>query len=206
MKLLEAVKKKKKGIIRKWRHYFPIYDFYFEKIQNRPLNLLEIGVGWGGSLFTWAEYFPKAKITGIDNNPKRKEFEEGNIKVFIGDQADSDFLKSVNEQTGPFDIVIDDGGHMMHQQITAFKTLFPLLKDGGYYVIEDWQTSYLPKYFDNGPKTVDFLKNLIDGLNYWVSPNLKPTYFAKNIVSLHFYSGIVFIKKGKNEQGVHLLH
>lgn len=201
MKLSDAIKGKKKGVIRKWQHYFPIYDSYFEKIQNQPINLLEIGVDRGGSLFTWKEYFPKALIVGIDNNSKCKEFEDDNIKVFIGDQADSDFLKSVNRQAGPFDIIIDDGGHMMYQQITSFKTLFPLLTKEGYYIIEDWHTSYLPKYLSGEQKTVDFLKGLIDGLNYWAIPNLKPTYFSKNILSLHFYSGIVIIKKGNNQKG-----
>jgi hypothetical protein len=198
MKLIEAVKNKKKGVIRKFEHFLPIYDSFFEGVREENLNLLEIGVGWGGSLYTWREYLPKARITGIDNNPKRKEFEGENIKVFIGDQADSQFLKSVNRERGPFDIIIDDGSHMMHQQIKSFNTLFPRLKDGGVYVIEDWHTSYMPKYQDGGQRTVDRLKELIDGLNFWITPDKSPDYFAENIVSLHFESGIVFIRKGKN--------
>lgn len=200
MKLIEAIQKKNQGTIRKAEHYLPIYDFFFEKEQEKPLNLLEIGVGWGGSLYTWVEYFPKGSITAIDNNPKRKQFEEGKIKIFIGDQADAEFLKSVNTQTGPYDIIIDDGGHMMQQQIISFQTLFPLLKDGGYYVIEDWQTSYLPKYFDGGQRTVEMLKDLIDGLNIGTDPNVQPSYYSQNIVSLHFYNGIAFIRKGKNSK------
>lgn len=201
MKFSEAIKQRKRGTIRKFEHYSPIYDSHFERIQNQPLSLLEIGVADGGSLFTWQEYFPKAAITGIDNNPVCKQYEEGNIKVFIGDQADAAFLQSVNEKTGPFDIVIDDGGHMMNQQITSFKTLFPLLKDGGYYVIEDWHTSYWPKYFDGGEKTIDFLKGLIDGLNFWAMEKTKPEFFSENILSIHFYNAIVFIEKGKNQEG-----
>lgn len=201
MKFSDAVKQKKKGEIQKWEHHFPIYDSYFEKIQDQPINLLEIGVDRGGSLFTWQKYFPHSQITGIDINPDCKKFEEDNIKVFIGDQADTAFLNSVNEKTGPYDIIVDDGGHMMNQQITSFKTLFPLLKDGGYYVIEDWHTSFMPEYFDGGEKTLDFLKNLIDRLNFWAIKGSKPGYFSLNVSYIGFHNAIVFIKKGKNRHG-----
>lgn len=201
MKFEDAIKQKGKGKIRKWAHHFPIYDSYFEAIQNRPLSLLEIGVAWGGSMFTWQQYFPKAQITGIDINPDCKKFEEDNIKVFIGDQADVNFLKEVNNQTGPYDIIIDDGGHMMNQQITSFKTLFRLLKDGGHYVIEDYHTSFVPKYQDGGEKTLDFLKNLIDSMNFWAIEGRKPGYFSLNVSYIGFHNGIVFIKKGQNREG-----
>lgn len=201
MKFADAIKQKNKGVIRKWEHHFPIYDSYFEIFQDKPLNLLEIGVAWGGSLFTWQKYFPNSQITGIDNNPDCKKFEEGNIKVFIGDQSNADFLKEVNAQSGPYDIIIDDGGHMMNQQITSFKTLFPLLKNGGYYVIEDYHTSYMPKYQDGGERTVDFLRKLVDNLNFWASEDKRPGYFSLNVSYIGFHNCIVFIKKGKNRKG-----
>ncbi len=200
MKLRDAVSKKKRGTIRKFEHYFPIYDSFFEKIQEQALSLLEIGVGWGGSLYTWAEYFPNSRITGIDSRTKRKEFENQQIKIFIGDQADPDFLKSVNDQRGPFDVVIDDGGHMMHQQTTSLEALFPLLKDGGYYIIEDWQTSFLPKYQDGSRRTIDLLKDLVDGLTL-PTVGRVPGQLAQNMVSLHFHNSIVIIQKGENKAG-----
>src|SRR3990167_166725 len=179
MKFSDAIKQKEKGRIRKWENHFPIYDSYFEEAQDQPLNLLEIGVAWGGSLFTWQKYFPNSQITGIDNNPDCKKFEEDNIKVCIGDQADVNFLKEVNEKTGPYNIVIDDGGHMMNQQITSFKTLFPLLKDGGYYVIEDLHTSYWPAFFDSSENTVKMLKGLIDKLHWWAKSSERASHFFR---------------------------
>lgn len=219
MKFSDAIKQKKKGIISKFEHFLPIYDFHFEKFHNpsyKQLNLLEIGISNGGSLYTWQEYFPNANITGIDINRKCKQFEGENINIFIGDQSDVAFLNSINEKTGPYDIIVDDGGHMMSQQITSFKTLFPLLKDGGFYVIEDLHTSYWPAYSDGGEKTIEVLKRLIDGLNFWgmekieiikegkyktVDVKRERSYFDENILSIHFYSSIVFIEKGKNKEG-----
>lgn len=210
--------------MRKLENYFPAFDFHFEKIQGQPLKLLEIGVQNGGSLFTWRQYFPQATITGIDIDPACSQFEEENIRVFIGDQADVGFLESVNRAAGPYDIIIDDGGHTMNQQITSFKTLFPLLKDGGIYVIEDLHTSYWPAFFDGNGNTVKMLKGLVDKLHWWAKQSERAShffriknklkrlsgkpeeassigvsgdYFADNIASIHFYDSLCFIYKGQ---------
>jgi len=45
-----------------------------------------------------------------------------------------------------FDLIIDDGGHTMDQQITSLKHLWKAVKPGGYYILEDLQTSYLEAY------------------------------------------------------------
>lgn len=211
--------------MRKLENYFPAFDFHFERIQNQPLRLLEIGVQKGGSLFTWQQYFPQAAIAGIDIDPACAQFEQENIRVFIGDQADVNFLESVNRSAGPFDIIIDDGGHTMNQQITSFKTLFPLLKDNGIYVIEDLHTSYWPAFFDGNGNTVKMLKGLVDKLHWWAKrsdrasyffriknklkrlwPDLfqgasagdSGDYFADNVASIHFYDSLCFIYKGQN--------
>jgi len=224
MKFIEAAKLKKKGNMRKLANYFSAFDWHFERIQDQPLNLLEIGIQNGGSLFTWQQYFPQAIITGIDINSACRQYEEENIKVFIGDQADVNFLESVNRATGPYDIVIDDGGHTMNQQITSFKTLFPLLKDGGIYVIEDLHTSYWPAFFDSRANTVKMLKGLVDKLHWWARQSERASYFfriknklrrlagqpdkaqaagtsgdylADNLASIHFYDSICFIYKGQ---------
>ena len=47
---------------------------------------------------------------------------------------------------GPFDIVIDDGGHFMDDIISSFKTLLPHVRAGGTYIVEDLHTSYWAEY------------------------------------------------------------
>ena len=69
------------------------------------------------------------------------------VNVFAGDQSNVEDLAQVN-QDGPFDIIIDDGGHSMYQQIVSLRTLMPLVKPGGLYVLEDLLTAYF--WFD-GP-------------------------------------------------------
>ena len=69
------------------------------------------------------------------------------MTVFLGDQADSNFLDTFLEITGGnFDVIIDDGGHHMHEQITSIKKLWKAIRPGGMYFCEDLETSYFPMF------------------------------------------------------------
>ena len=63
-----------------------------------------------------------------------------------GDQSDAQFLDRVARQHGPWDLIVDDGGHMMHQQITSFRSMFPHVTSGGMYFIEDLRTNFSAPY------------------------------------------------------------
>ena len=122
-------KQNDKRLIHKWQHYFEVYDRHFSKYRNKEVVILEIGVSQGGSLQMWKDYFgDKAKIYGIDVNPNCKDLEEKNIKIFIGSQSDRKFLNEVKKQIPPIDILIDDGGHTMVQQIVSYEELFNCVK------------------------------------------------------------------------------
>jgi hypothetical protein len=132
----------------KWIHYFPIYDRYLANYRGRPVRVLEIGVFRGGGLEMLRHYLgPDAYLVGIDIDEVALAA-ASNHRVEIGDQADPEFLLRVAEKHGPFDIVIDDGGHTMLQQIASVETLFPLLAEAGTYIVEDCHTSYWPAYAD----------------------------------------------------------
>jgi Rhamnosyl O-methyltransferase/CmcI len=206
----------------KWgRHrYTPHYEHHFKKLRKKKLKILEIGVGGfddpnagGASLRMWKYYFPKSSIYSIDIYDK-SNIQENRIAIFRGSQNDPEFLRNVVDQMEGLDIVIDDGSHLNEHVITSFRTLFPLLADGGIYVIEDTQTSYWPKFggdsYDlNNPHTImTFLKTLTDGLNYEeiARKGYQPSYLDQNIVSLHFYHNLVFIYKGGNREGSDYVH
>jgi 23S rRNA U2552 (ribose-2'-O)-methylase RlmE/FtsJ len=105
-------------LIHKWNHYFEIYDRHFSKYKNTEVIILEIGVSQGGSLQMWKNYFgDKCKIYGIDINPRCKELEENQVEIIIGSQEDKSFLTSLKEKIPRVDILIDDGGHTMNQNI-----------------------------------------------------------------------------------------
>ena len=112
-----------KNLIHKWDHYFEIYDRHFKKYKNKDIVLLEVGVSRGGSLQMWSDYFGKgSKFFGIDIDPRCKEFENENTKIFIGSQSDRKFLNYVKENIPHVDILIDDGGHHMKSSALIAET------------------------------------------------------------------------------------
>ena len=133
-------------LIHKWNHYFEIYDRHFARFRGTDVHVVEFGVFHGGSLQMWKQYFgPKARIFGVDINPHCKKLGGEQIEIFIGDQEDRSFLKSLAKQIPRIDILIDDGGHTMPQQINTFEELFPHVDEKGVYLCEDLHTSYWPE-------------------------------------------------------------
>ena len=124
------------------------YERYFESIRHLPFTLLEIGVAAGGSLKMWREYFPNAKVYGIDNNPDCANYGEG---IFIGNQNDLGFLDSVLEKIGAPNIIIDDGSHYGPDMIKTFDYLFPKMAPKGIYVVEDFHCAYDKTYGEAPP-------------------------------------------------------
>ena len=60
----------------KWSSYFQVYEKIFSRYKNKKIKFVEIGVANGGSLYMWKKYFgKKAKIIGIDLNPRAKKLE-----------------------------------------------------------------------------------------------------------------------------------
>lgn len=189
------------NMIDKWEHYFEIYDRYFYKYRNTEVIFVEIGVFQGGSLQMWKEYFgPKAKIYGIDINPECKKFEDEQIKIIIGDQENKNFLESLKNKIPKIDILLDDGGHTMKQQINTFEVLFEYIKQDGIYMCEDVHTSYWSEYKGGFRKKSTFLeysKNRVDDLHAWYSntKNLTINKFTKSIGAIHFHDSIIVIEK-----------
>jgi hypothetical protein len=117
--------------------YTPDYERWLEPMRNESLRMLEIGVWEGASLKSWYEYFPNATIFAYDILDAHR-FDNDRIATFVGDQSDpADLARFVEFSGGGFDIIIDDGSHKsMHQQ-ASLAFLFPHLKPGGQYIIED---------------------------------------------------------------------
>lgn len=203
-------KNNNKNLIHKWDHYFEIYNRHFNKFRGKEVVLLEIGVSHGGSLQMWKEYFGEnIRIIGIDIDPKCKKFEEKGIEIFIGSQEDINFLSNIKSKIPKVDILIDDGGHTMNQQIVTFKCLYDHVKDEGVYLCEDLHTSYWKSFgggYKNNGSFIEFSKNFIDKINAWHSADkseLDVDIFTKTTDSLHFYDSVLVIEKKKRNAPKH---
>ncbi len=192
--------------LHKWFHYFEIYDRYFHKFRDKEISILEIGIFNGGSLQMWKDYFgPKVKIYGVDIVEECKQFEEDQITVLIGSQEDSSFWDTVKNSLPKFDIIIDDGGHTMNQQITTYECMFPHLNEGGIYLCEDLHTSYLePNDWGGGYKNpnsfIEYSKNFIDYIHFWYNAEIPNCNEDKNIFSIHYYDSILVLEKREISQ------
>ena len=190
----------------KWHHYFEIYHRHLARFRGQSPIVVEIGVAFGGSLPMWHHYFgPETRVIGVDIDPACRQFEDAGTTIIIGDQADRDFLAIVRERVPRIDILIDDGGHTMAQQITTFEELYPHIQPEGIYLCEDVHTSLLPNFVGGYLRKGTFLeysKALVDRLLSWHSPDpatLKVDEFTLMTHGMHFYNGVVVIEKRRME-------
>jgi hypothetical protein len=198
--------KEKKLPVHKWLHYFDIYDRHFKRFIGKNPVILEVGVAEGGSLEMWNYYFDgNCTIYGVDINPQSLNapniLGKSNIKVILGSQDDRTFLQSLKDLP-KFDIIIDDGGHKMSQQIATYEELYDHLNDDGVYLCEDLHTSYWPDYYEGGYKKADtfieYSKNFIDYLNaYHIRPQMD-LKFRKSTHSIHYYDSIIVLERKKD--------
>lgn len=167
-----------KGVI---HDYLPIYEKLFSPLRYEPINIFEVGYMYGSSCRLWERYFPKAKIKSID---KRIEELPSAVKLVW------EFKNLLNKfiQPDPFritldvidikditiayfsdfllDIAIDDGSHLIEDQIAFIKVIYPILKIGGLLIIEDIQD------IDNQKAEFDKLKIPYEIIDRRIEQNL----------------------------------
>jgi SAM-dependent methyltransferase len=200
--------------LHKWHHYFDIYERHLRRFRDRPMVFLEIGLGGGGSLRMWREYFgPQATIVGVDIRPECQRFEAERTHVRIGDQGDALFLLELAREFGPFDAIVEDGGHHTRQQIESFAWLYGEMTPRGVYLCEDTHTNYWAPFIDrnDGLTFLEFAKSLTDRLNeghldqrslerFHTPPGrragrLAVSKFAATTYSVTFYDSIVAFER-----------
>jgi cephalosporin hydroxylase len=187
--------------ITKWTHYFPVYEKHFKPLTDKPIKVLEIGILNGGSLQMWRKYFhPDSVIVGIDINPDCKVHEEDDVHVRIGDQSDPEFLQSLIDEFGKFDLVIDDGSHHVSHVNKTFQFLYPKIQNTGIYLIEDTHAAYWSSHggsMDN-PETINNVsKSMVDKINAeHTHGQIKPDFFTYETKCMSVYDSIVVFERG----------
>lgn len=189
--------------------YHRYYADHLIEFYGRPFKLLEIGIGGegnelgGASLKMWEDVFPYAEIYAIDIFEKRA-LDSQNTRTFVVDQGDEPSLKAFAEQYGPFDVIIDDGSHRRADQLTSLFTLINHVAAEGFYVLEDYFTSYWPVY-DGSSLAKDFLdtpvrwlKQTVDIINRenLLSEAVKNQIPNWPLTGLHVYPGVAFLRLG----------
>lgn len=159
--------------------YLTNYEEFFKDLRHEEINFLEIGIDNGGSLLMWAEYFKNASVYGIDmkeNLPQvfydylNKKSYRSKVTTVLGFETPDLSVpltkrkKIFKEKLGniSFDIILDDGAHTYTHTKGSFDVLFhDYLKPGGLYIIEDWGTTYFPRWPDGSPSGEQGMARLI---------------------------------------------
>lgn len=180
------------------------FDDFFTTLPRWPRNIFEIGIWDGGSTVFWSEYFQPEKLVAIDwlqrkdsedfRNYVRSREAEDRVKTFWGvDQGNAAGIREIvaREFIGPLDLVLDDGSHLPKETTTSFETLFPYLRVGGVYVIEDWNWELLPEF-----RHPDHVWASTDGLVGLVTNLARLTGSSQAISVLTLYPNFVAVERG----------
>jgi hypothetical protein len=194
--------------------YTRVYSRLFEEIRNDPITILEIGLHraeadkrrprgaaegvtsesatQAPSLEMWRVYFPNARLFGFDIDDFSQVVIDG-CKIIRGDMSSrSDLEKAIRVVGEPIDIIIDDGSHVSHHQQIALGALFPHVRSGGLYIIEDlhWQDQKLENC--SAPKTRDFLRKL-QAIRICESPFLsdrEQEFICQNVDTVRLFDSL----------------
>lgn len=171
--------------------YAPHYHKMFAALRERPLRVLELGVGGytdefrgGLSLATWRDYFPNSQVTGLDVHKKTLSLGD-RVRIYQASQVDARALARIVEERGPFDIIVDDGSHQNAHVVESFRLLWPEVVPEGIYAIEDVQTAYWPRWGGSleleAPNTVGLFRKYLARLPEDVAGIER----FHNIIALH---------------------
>ncbi len=132
---------------------------WYERLLHdlAPRTMIEVGMYDGASIALCAQLVHPQTLIGIDN----RDTPSAALDIFIADhqlrtsvrphygvdQADTARLQDILERdvTGPLDLVVDDASHLYETTRSTFNYLYPRLRPGGSYVIEDWPMHRDPK-------------------------------------------------------------
>jgi uncharacterized protein YycO len=129
------------------------------------------------------------------------------VEIVIGDQSSIEFWKNFKLKYKNFDIIIDDGSHIMSHLILTINELYPILNEGGVYMIEDTHTSYASYHYQGNlfqsNTIIEYCKNMVDLLNVnHIIENDKSKLNAKIDIDLFkhlscvsYYDSVVVLEK-----------
>ena len=185
--------------------YAKIYENLFKSKKTEKLKILEIGSFYGNASAALFFYFKNSLIYSADINPDMYKYKGSRLKNFF---ADTSSRGSINEnilkKDIEFDIVIEDASHMLKDQIISLFMIFPKIKKGGIFIVEeiDFPEKREDMRIDQfKPDLKTILKKVISKEDFksdYIQDKEKD-YFLKNVDSIEFFTGnineIAIVKK-----------
>ena len=210
-----------------WLEYATHYDVHLQQIlknipKSNTFRMLEIGVQSGGSVEVWRSYFSSQLLyyVGMDIQPNCKRSEDINQNIFIeiASQSSPQELIQICKKHGPFDFIVDDGGHEYNQMETSLNTLFVndmCMTRNSLYVIEDMHT--MASKDISHEKVPNIPSEIFRKMHYyWFAGKYFKFSKAYNMTELDFnkdwadsvdsitlYDSIMFVHRGYGTRNMH---
>lgn len=189
------------------------YAKFWSRRENfRARNILELGMWDGGSVAFWFEYFNPDKQVGVDLQQKEdsqyfKRYKSSRgldqrIRTYWGtDQGDSARLREIvqAEFEGSLDLVIDDASHIYDLTKRSFETLFPLLRPGGLYVVEDWAWGHWSEFqasshqWSNQTPLTRLIFELVAAAGSWENKGASESLIS----NISVFQGFAVVERGE---------
>src|SRR5262245_13327140 len=175
--------------------YLPTYLEIAARIQEHsPGVICELGVDVGGSLAMWQSLFPHGMVIGVDHSPDAG-WPEGTFTI-VADQADPQLWHKIydlvmEEGHGAVDLLVDDASHDSGPTRESLRNLWPIIKPGGWYVIEDWGVGF-PAWRLTDGGMLDLAKMLLH--SFELDPQEAP---LQNVDSITYRDGLIIIRKAR---------
>ena len=181
-------------------HYFKVYEEILSPLKSNHPRILEIGVRGGGFLAALKHYYDsKCILVGIDIDASILNLGlSEDINLEVGSQSDLSLLERVNSRFGPFDVIFDDGSHLLRDIKISFNFLYPRMTSNGVYVIADTNAAFMIA-FDGLPwhtNVVKWASRKLVILNKSKLPNAA-IRFKTLTRSISFHDSLIIFKRGQ---------
>ena len=118
--------------------YSKFYHDIFYPIRNKMLNIIELGSFYGNASAALFFYFKNSKIYSADINPDMFRYKSDRIEnLYVNSSSVLSIKNEIINRNIKFDIIIEDASHMLKDQIISLFYLFPILNEGGYFIVEE---------------------------------------------------------------------
>lgn len=165
--------------------YLPVYRSLAAYL-GPAARVVELGVYRGASLTLWQDLFPDTDtVVGVDNDPNAI-WPIGTVRV-VCDQADDELVGLLLHISSFFDLVVDDASHDGTKTMRSFELFWPLVRPGGFYVIEDWIIGFPSHeaYATHGSSMLTLARGLLDRLEHMLS----------DVRTISYSHGLIIVQK-----------
>lgn len=132
-------------------NYLKSYEQILKISRDTQSEIMIIGAGTPGNIFTWRDYYPRAKFIIAEQRSEALDLADQRTEIVVPKYYDFSLFNNLSSKYSPL-LIIDDGSHRWDHQKIAFNTLFSALRPGGYYIVEDLHTNFgdLSEKYDGG--------------------------------------------------------